>query len=166
MCVTKIRTNMRFGLVCNQLVIRQCLWSPWVSKCGSSVSALFPLALLLCLLCMVCCASIWHGVYGEASQQCGPLANHRLAHKDWSHGPHITCHLGPTDPSGSRRPRWPQKMRLSSCWKIWLFWCLSHLYLGSPPWMSGCNWVYWFSSFSVMAPSAPSHNVTILHCTL
>ena len=44
--------------------------------------ALFPLALLLCLLCMVCCASIWHGVYGEASQQCGPLANHRLAHKD------------------------------------------------------------------------------------
>ena len=50
---------------------------------------------------------VWYvvGLYGQACQQCGPLANHRLAHNDWSHGPHITSHLGPTDPSGHRRPR-------------------------------------------------------------
>ena len=59
-------------------------------QCGSSMSARFD---LLCLaiqyLASVCC-----GVLGETCQQCGPLANHRLAHKDWSRGPHITCHLG------------------------------------------------------------------------
>ena len=40
---------------------------------------------------------VWYvvGLYGQACQQCGPLANHRLAHQDWSHGPHICNILRP-----------------------------------------------------------------------
>ena len=86
MCATKMETNT---------------WScvaqtggdqtpPLVSvsqQCGSSRSARFP------VLVQRVCASVCHGVYGTlrfgmygvysvACQQCGPLANHRLAHKD------------------------------------------------------------------------------------
>ena len=47
-------------------------------QCGSSMSARFDLLwLAIQYLASVCC-----GVFGETCQQCGPLANHRLAHKD------------------------------------------------------------------------------------
>ena len=91
-CATKIKTNRRFGHVCDRLVIRHRLWWLWVSNVvppcphASICHARWYSTLLrFGMVCTVCL---------EVCQQCGPLANHRLAHNDWSRGPHITCHLG------------------------------------------------------------------------
>ena len=47
-------------------------------QCGSSMSTRFDLLWSV----IPYLASAWYGVYAETCQQCGPLANHRLAHQD------------------------------------------------------------------------------------
>ena len=66
------------------------------------VSPSWALYVWLCIwgafyMCGTLYRCVWYvvGLYGQACQQCGPLANHRLAHQDWSHGPHICNILRP-----------------------------------------------------------------------
>ena len=125
---------MRFGRVWDRLVI-SC-GSDTASGCSESAMwswALFGRGVLLGTL---------QGVHGVAWRQCGSLlvgslwcgmvcvlglsamwspANPRLAHKDSSNDPHIIHHLGPTDPSGHRRPRWPTKKWSSPPGESWMW---------------------------------------------
>ena len=106
MCATKMETNT-WSCVAETGGDQTAPLVSVSQQCGSSRSARFPL-LVQCVCAsvpLIVYGMLRFGMYSVACQQCGPLANHRLAHKDWSHGPHITCHLGPTGPSGDRRPR-------------------------------------------------------------
>ena len=118
---------MRFGRVWDRLVI-SC-GSDTASGCSESAMwswALFGRGVLLGTLQGVHgvawrrCGSLWCGMVCVLglSAMCSP-ANPRLAHKDSSNDPHIIHHLGPTDPSGHRRPRWPtKKVELYSGWEL------------------------------------------------
>ena len=87
---------------CAAWYVARCAW------CGLAAVSVSPCWFTL----------VWYGVCVGLVSNVVP-ANPRLAHKDSSNDPHIIHHLGPTDPSGHRRPRWPtKKVELYSGWEL------------------------------------------------